>query len=245
MLHVFRIKGGTGKKNKKHLAVVAAAGLQEAIRLWHHKGTISRNTSLNGQWASLRVYSALQHLLRHFASPPLLFNTFKLSCRRVCVCLCCHWTLHLRFLSTKRRHGFKVSHGCLVHVLGGASFLLRADLAEREKKKIKIFFFLPDLRFHVTDLLAVDFLLDEELHLLHVFRGVVGATGGRQPVSAGSPGLLVVAGQGLGQVPVSYKSAREDETPQTRGGQKSNVAGSHFHLHCCQAIYYSVINNCS
>lgn len=71
-----------------------------------------------------------------------------------------------------------------------------------------------------TDLLAVELLVDEELHLLHVFRGVVGAAGGRQAVPAGSPGLLVVAGQGLGQVPVRHKSAGADSTLQTRRGPK-------------------------
>lgn len=44
--------------------------------------------------------------------------------------------------------------------------------------------------------------------MLRISRGVVCATGRGQSVSPSSPRLLVVTGQGLCQVPMSYKSAK-------------------------------------
>lgn len=79
-------------------------------------------------------------------------------------------------------------------------------------------FFLPqeflsqlELSHHSADLSAGDFLADEEIHLLHVFRGVVCATGRGQSVSPSSPRLLVVTGQGLSQVPMCYESAKTNK----------------------------------
>lgn len=63
-----------------------------------------------------------------------------------------------------------------------------------------------------ANLSAVDLLANQEGHLLRVFRRVVRATGGGPSVSAGSPRLLVVTGQGLSQVPMSNKSAELNET---------------------------------
>lgn len=50
-----------------------------------------------------------------------------------------------------------------------------------------------------------DFLADQEVDLVLIPGGVIGAAAGRQAVSPCSPRLLIVTGQGLGNVPVSYK----------------------------------------
>lgn len=60
---------------------------------------------------------------------------------------------------------------------------------------------------YCADLSAGNLLADEEVQLVLIFRGVVRATGGGQPVSPSSPRLLVVTGQGLSEVPMSYKPA--------------------------------------
>lgn len=57
-----------------------------------------------------------------------------------------------------------------------------------------------------ADLSAFNLLANQEGHLLRVFWRVVCATGGGQSISAGSPRLLVITGQGLSQVPMSNKS---------------------------------------
>lgn len=54
--------------------------------------------------------------------------------------------------------------------------------------------------------------------MLLISRGVVCATGGGQAISPRSPRLLVVAGQRLSEVPVSYKSAETFE--YTKVGEK-------------------------
>lgn len=48
--------------------------------------------------------------------------------------------------------------------------------------------------------------------MLRVSRGIVCATGRGQSVSPSSPRLLVVTGQGLSQVPMSYKSVKFTKT---------------------------------
>lgn len=63
-----------------------------------------------------------------------------------------------------------------------------------------------------ADLSTADLLADEEVNLLHIFRGVVCAAGRGQSVSPSSPRLLVVTGQGLSQVPMSYKSTKLTRT---------------------------------
>lgn len=161
------------------------------------------------------IREQLYQLLR---TQPLLFffmcNKFTLSFRRVCVCVRVLPSNASLTLPERKTTPWLQNQSWLPCPCPWPSLVspaARFSQTQNELEKIVWFlFFVFMFSHHGTDLLAVDLLVDEELHLLDIFRGVVGATGGRQPVSAGSPGLLVVAGQGLGQVPVSYKSARED-----------------------------------
>lgn len=65
--------------------------------------------------------------------------------------------------------------------------------------------------WHFAYLSTFDLLVNEKIDLLFVSGGVVDAAWWRKPVPAGSTRLLVVTGQWFSQVPMSYKSAKNND----------------------------------
>lgn len=117
--------------------------------------------------------------------------------------------VYLRFLNTEGHHGFKVCYGCFICVLCRTTFLL-----QKHFQNILKYIFFPNVFLHFElecdfpDLSAADLLANEEVYLLCISWRVVYSTGRRQSISPSSTRLLVVTGQGLSQVPVSYESVK-------------------------------------